>query len=211
MNNIKSTISKKRILGFTLMEVMIVVVVMALLIVVAIWAYRTQIWKGFDARRKADLHKIRTAVEEYEKDYDCYPPRELLYCNPGTGLRPYLDKIPCDPRTGSDYLYEIPDADTCPDWFKLYATLENDADTDIMGGLGPDGAFNYYTSSPNAPHANITSSDFYGCRAGSCVPIGWDVSRPGPECDPNFLSQTCYSQCTAPSSGEPINECEPWE
>jgi prepilin-type N-terminal cleavage/methylation domain-containing protein len=195
--------------AFTLIEVMIVVVIMALLILVAIWAWKTQIDKGYDARRKSDLHKIRTAVEEYEKDHDCYPTRDLLYCDPGTGLNAYLEKIPCDPRTKTDYQYEIPDS-VCPDWFRLYTVLDNSADTNLTSGVGQDGAYNYFVSSPNSPRIGVSPSDFFGCRLGVCVPIGWDYQRPGPECDPNFLSSICYSQCSNPQSGMPINECEQW-
>jgi len=193
--------------GLTISELMIVVVIIAFLALLAFWAVRTQVYKGFDARRKADIHRIKVAVEEYEKDHDCYPTPDLVVCTPqDTGLRPYLDKIPCDPRTKASYYYDHENS-SCPKWYRLYATFENLKDLDFMGPLGPGNAFNYYSGSPNAPYPSGAASDFYGCRSGVCVPILWNPSRPGAECDPNFGSSSCYGKCTDPNTGAPINEC----
>ena len=200
---------RKRLLlkkGVTLTELLIVVAVIAFLAIVAFWAYRTQVFKGFDARRKTDIYQIKVAVEEYEKDNDCYPLPQLVVCNPGTGLRPYLDYIPCDPRSGASYYYDHEDS-SCPKWFRLYATLENLKDRDYAGAIGPNGAYGYYSGSPNAPNPGFQGGgSFYGCRSGSCVQIQWDPNRPGPECDPNYQSSTCYGQC-----GSPGTECQPWQ
>ena len=200
---------KKRLLlkkGVTLTELLIIVAIIAFLALLAFWAYRTQVFKGFDSRRKTDIYQIKVAVEEYEKDNDCYPLPQLVVCDPGTGLRPYLDKIPCDPRTGASYYYDHEDS-TCPKWFRLYTTLENLKDTDFMGSIGPNGSYNYYSGSPNAPISGYQGGiDFYGCKSGVCVPILWDPNRPGPECDPNYQTAACYGQC-----GSPGTECQPWE
>lgn len=189
--------------GVTLTELMIVVVILAALALLAFWALRTQVFKGYDSRRKTDIYQIKVAVEEYEKDHDCYPLPQLVVCQPGTGLRPYLDKIPCDPRTGASYFYDHDDS-VCPKWYRLYANLEN-------GGSGDFGDFNYYSGSPNAPYPGGGAQDFYGCRSGACTPINWDSDRPGPECDPNYGSSSCYGQCIDSETGQPINECQPWQ
>ena len=76
---------RKRLLlkkGATLTELLIVVAVIAFLALLAFWAYRTQVFKGFDARRKTDIYQIKVAVEEYEKANDCYPLPQLVVCNP---------------------------------------------------------------------------------------------------------------------------------
>lgn len=197
---------KKEANGITLAELLVIVAIITFLALLAFWTYRTQVYKGFDARRKTDIHQIKVAVEEYEKDHDCYPLPDLVVCNPGTGLRPYLDKIPCDPRTGASYYYDHED-DSCPAWFRIYASLENTSDSDYMAGIGPNGAYSYYSGSPNAPYpGGGVPSDFYGCISGVCTPISWDPTRPGPECDPNYQSSTCYGQC-----GSPGTECQPWQ
>ena len=90
----------------TLTEILVVVAIISLLSVLVTGYLRTQVFKGNDARRKADLNRIGIALEEYEKDNGCYPLPNLVVCNPGIGLQPYLDKIPCDPETGEDYVYD---------------------------------------------------------------------------------------------------------
>ncbi len=189
--------------GVTLTELLIVVGIITFLVFLTIVFFRLQILKGNDARRKGDLHEIQIAVEEYEKDNNCYPLPLLVICKPGTGLKPYVSKIPCDPITEASYYYEYDDS-SCPKWYRLYARLENINDQDIMGAVGPSGAFNYYLSSPNAPRIG-GPVDFYGCRGGICVQVLWDPMRPGPECDPNFQNSSCHGQC-----GPPATECTPW-
>lgn len=197
--------------GATLIELIVVVGIIAFLALIAFWAYRTQFFKGYDSRRKTDMYQIKVAVEEYEKDHDCYPLPQLVVCAPGTGLRPYLDRIPCDPITKASYYYDHEDS-FCPKWFRIYTTLENLKDPNYAGTIGPNGVYNYYVSSPNAPKAGYSgSSAFYGCRSGGCVSIAWDASRPGPECDPNYSNSACYGQCTDSGTGAPINECQPWK
>lgn len=191
--------------GLTLTEMLIVVSILSFLILVSIWFFRGQILKGNDAKRKGDIQRIQVAIEEYEKDNNCYPTPDLLTCDPGTGLKPYINKIPCDPTSGAPYIYEHENSG-CPKWYRLLANLENLNDPDAQVACGPNGTYNYYASSPNAPLCNLQESDFYGCKDGVCVPISWDVARPGPECDPNYQNSTCYDQC-----GPPDKECEPWD
>lgn len=198
---------------------LVVISIVVILALIIIWFLRTQQLKGNDAKRKGDIHKIQVAVEEYEKDNDCYPLPQLVVCDPGDGLKPYLSKIPCDPTTDASYYYEHEDF-SCPSWYRIYVNLQNLSDADIAGACGPGYAFNYYATSPNAPDPECTeiengggvpSQDFYGCFSGSCLPISWDPARPGPECDPNYGSSTCYGQCVDPGTGAPQNECQPWQ
>jgi prepilin-type N-terminal cleavage/methylation domain-containing protein len=135
--------------GLTLVELLVVVGIITTLALVSIWFFRGQIFKGNDAKRKGDIHKIQLALEEYEKDHDCYPPSTLVSCNPGTGLVPYLNRVECDPATKTSYFYE-PENETCPSWYRIHANLENLQDADINN---PGGTFNFYTGSPNAPEA----------------------------------------------------------
>ena len=107
--------------GFTLVELVIVLAIIAILAVIALLYLRGQLFKGNDARRKGDLNRISLALEEYEKDHNCYPPTSqpgselLMECDPGTGLEPYLSKIPCDPVRLSSYYYEYDPDNYDPD------------------------------------------------------------------------------------------------
>jgi general secretion pathway protein G len=192
--------------GLTLVELMVVVSIVAILVLIAIAYFRSQIFKGRDARRKADLNRIQIALEEYEKDHNCYPPPELLNCNPGTGLRPYLDKIPCDPMTGESYVYDFETTSSCPAWYRLFVDLENINDAKITPFTGPGGTYNYYVGSPNSPPITGPMAEgFYGCKSGVCVPLSWDYSKPGVECSPNYQNPNCLNQCEGGG-----NECIPW-
>lgn len=213
-----------KVKGLTLIELLIAISIISIIVLAGFFLARSQYLKGRDARRKADIHKIQEAVEEYEKDHDCYPIPELVVCDPGNGLTPYLQKIPCDIATGSSYLYEN-DGLSCAKWYRIFVFLDNQSDVSIIPSIGPGGEYNFYLSSPNAPVPTPTSTpsptssstpaptptssgqeaDFYGCRSGVCVPILWDPTRPGPECDPNYQSPDCYGQC-----GQPANECVDW-
>lgn len=208
---------------------LVVISIIVILALIIIWFLRTQIFKGNDGKRKGDIHKIQVAVEEYEKDNDCYPP-SLIDCRIYTkdqspDFEAYISKFPCDPVTNSGYVYLAdPSSPSCPAWYWIFANLGNEADPDIeeLGctyGCGPELAFNYYVSSPNAPDPEKGTGDegggipqdFYGCFSGSCLPINWDPARPGPECDPNYGGSTCYDQCTDPETGTPQNECQSWQ
>ncbi len=209
---------KKSFSGFTLVELIIVLAIIAILVSLVVSFLTGQLFKGNDARRKGDIDRIKIAVEEYEKDHDCYPLPQLVTCKPdGTGLNPYLKKIPCDPITKASYYYEYDDS-VCPKWYRIYTVLQNTNDLSTLPNIGPDGAFNFVRSSENAPIISPlpTSTpspsaspgidyDFYGCFNAVCTGINWDENRPGPECDPNYQSSTCYGQC-----GPPANECMPW-
>ncbi len=202
---IKKVFHKKNQKGLTLVELLIVVSIVVFLVLLAAWFYRSQVLKGKDTRRKADLKRIQVAVEEYEKDNNCYPTPDLVTCEPGTGLEPYLDDIPCDPDSEASYLYEHDSTGNCPSWYRLLANLEDPNDPEAQSACGPGGTFNYYISSPNAPTCNLIESHYFGCKGGVCLEILWDNNRPGPECDPNYTSSSCYGQC-----GPPQNECKPW-
>lgn len=195
---------KKYHKGLTLTELLVVVTIILMLVFISIWFFRNQALKGNDAKRKGDVRTIQVAIEEYEKDNNCYPLPDQIVCNPGTGLKPYISKIPCDPITDASYVYDIEDS-SCPSWYRIYANLENLNDPDLLASYGPGGTYNYCASSPNAPGCSLTESDFYGCKNGVCVPLFWDAARPGPECDPNYKDPNCFGKCASP-----VAECKPW-
>ena len=191
---------KKYFFGFTLIEVMVAVSILAILILLVFSTFTRQIIKGNDAKRKANLDRIKIAVEEFEKDRNCYP--LIVDCPTDTGLDPYLKTIPCDPVTGEPYGYDHEDVPSCPSWFRMYAGLQNTKDTSLLPGIGPEGAYNYYVSSPNAPVPTPAAGDFsYGCISQSCEPV---YKRDGRYCSPNFPDPECGASqgkgCTGPNA-----------
>ena len=212
------TLRSKACEGFTLIELLAVVAIISLLIIVGVGTYLKQLEKGYDGKRKTDIAKIKIALEEYEKDHDCYPPVSIMDCNPGDGLKPYLNKIPCEPKTDAEYYY-YPDTSTCPKWYWVFTNLENTGDMAITDlgcqyGCGPDinnAIYNFYGSSPNAESPFKAASAinppysgearYYGCKSGVCELI----SGPG-SCSPNYYEDpTCNRACL--NHGQPNQEC----
>jgi prepilin-type N-terminal cleavage/methylation domain-containing protein len=148
--------AKKYFHGFTLVELMIVLAIISILATIAIMYFGPQIFKGNDAERKADIDRIKIALEEYEKDNNCYPPRDkMLSCgtDASIAIHPYLNNVPCDPVKHIAYYYESSNSDDslCGAWFRLYTVLENKSDTSATPNIGPSGSYNYVQSSGNAP------------------------------------------------------------
>lgn len=151
------SILKKNLRGMSLTEILIVVTLLSIIAVVLISAFQpgTQLAKARDARRKADMQKLKNPLEDYYNDKKCYPDPSLLNCklpadNPGTNFQPYKDKVPCDPETGQSYVYEKVDCNT----YRIYVNLENESDPDIAAagcanGCGPSPYYNWGISSPN--------------------------------------------------------------
>lgn len=115
----------KKIFGFTLIEVLIVISILALLAMGVFFSVSRQRMKADDARAKADLALLKIAFENYYNDHGCYPPADWFDSQDDCGsnkLMPYLNTIPCDHNTGLPYVLET-DATACV-WFKLYATFD---------------------------------------------------------------------------------------
>ena len=153
--------------GLTMIELLIVTTIIALFILVAIFAYQLQLAKGRDARRKADLDKLQNVLEDYLNDKICYPePEEIVTAEGyicGKPFAPYLSSLPCDPINNIyyNYFYSYDSTKTCKGWYKIYTKLENTKDPIIAkvgcggsdecpsGGCGPSCNYNYWVSSPN--------------------------------------------------------------
>ncbi len=94
--------------GFTLIEVLLVVVIIGILVGVAIPRLGGRVRQAEEARARADIQSIGLALRMYELDMGEYPSSlGALESNPG-GTRwrgPYLEQgIPKDPW-GQDYTY----------------------------------------------------------------------------------------------------------
>lgn len=97
--------------GFTIVELLIVIVVIGILAAITIIAYNGIQTRARDAKRTADISSIQKAVELYKADNGFYP-------QPGnddagydlSALAPflvskYIASIPSDPKAGVGYGY----------------------------------------------------------------------------------------------------------
>lgn len=186
--------------GFTIIEILIVIALIAILAVIFLTKFKTQIDKANDSKRKEHLDKIKISLQEYYSDNQCFP--QNLECN--QVLPPYFNPVPCDPTTKDSYLY-VPETDaSCPQWFKVYGNLQDEADPDIVkvncqSGCGPENKYNYGVSSSNINLDSAVSSNppdgecqvISGCAGMVCKVLS------GPEMCPNvhFCNDNCDGGC----------------
>ena len=121
--------------GFTMIEVLIVIAILALLVIASIFYVYPNMARGRDGKRMSDLTKIKIAFEDYYNDNECYPPITTLesYCGgtPNGALDPYMQSVPCDPKDRSPYVYKIvgSTSDSCGGptrGYQIYTNLERD-------------------------------------------------------------------------------------
>jgi general secretion pathway protein G len=101
--------------GFTLLEIMVVVVIIGLLVAAVAPNFMGQIDKAAANRARTDLRSIETALNLYRLDNFRYPSTaeglEALVTNPGEASAPnwkqQLPRIPVDPWD-QPYLYASP-------------------------------------------------------------------------------------------------------
>lgn len=112
--------------GFSLLELLIVMAVLALLTMLVAGNYVTSLKKGRDAQRKADLQSIQKALELYYEDNKSYPINSLPnpFCHPnGCATEQYMANFPTDPQ-GYTYYYNSTDGS----YYRIYSCIEYDAD-----------------------------------------------------------------------------------
>lgn len=93
--------------GFTLLEMLVVIGIIAILVGLGTTSYSTAQKKARDAKRKSDLKAIQNALEQYYSicGYQYPTPNggkfTTIYCpNPTQGI---LTNVPSDPKTTTPY------------------------------------------------------------------------------------------------------------
>lgn len=214
-------LSSPSLRGFTLIEVLIVVSILALLMLALLASFTKQRIKAEDARIKADLEQLRVAFEEYYSDNNCYPPAEWFNSADDCGsenLKPYLISIPCNPKTAMPYVLEIPDPPCSA--FKLYADLANlydpallqfcvDSDGSTDGNYGVSSTNTTITTdctglpSPPPTPTSTPESGRYGCQDGHCNDYHDSINASN-MCDDTFSD---YDLCLGLCPTHPELDC----
>jgi len=88
--------------GFSLIELMAVMVIIGLLSSVAISLHKRAIWKAREAVLKENLFQFRESLEEYYADKSHYPVDLETLVDEG-----YMRKIPVDPITQQNDTWEV--------------------------------------------------------------------------------------------------------
>ncbi|MCB9813500.1 MAG: type II secretion system protein [Pseudomonadales bacterium] len=131
----------KSILGFTMIELLIVIVILGILSVIGLGSFTAAQQKSRDANRKSSLNGIATALEVYYNDHGAYPQgvSGSIYGCGVSGVEicvygaiwqddnntVYMVQIPTDPRQNS--FYYVSDGTE----YQLYARLENVNDRSV--------------------------------------------------------------------------------
>lgn len=131
--------------GFTLVELLVVITIIALLTTMGIVIYQNATRKTRDGRREVDLEQARTALELYRSDNSTYP-TDTDWSDLGTSLGDYIKSMPNDPKSFT-YVYD-PDDDALG--YSLCAHLETGNDTDDFceSGNACGGNCNYRVQNP---------------------------------------------------------------
>lgn len=114
-------------LGFTLLEILVVIGIIAILVGLGATSYSTAQKKARDAKRKGDLKAIQNAFEQYHAICgNVYPApvsgktaSSVVCSSPSSTV---MSSTPTDPLSGSLYIMTQPDGTTAT--FSICATLE---------------------------------------------------------------------------------------
>ena len=101
--------------GFTLIEIMVVILIIGLLATIVVQNLRSATDKAKRVKAQADISQIKSALDRYYLDTGSYPTGDqglaALAAPPGSGNMPkdwegpYIERIPPDPW-GNLYLYQ---------------------------------------------------------------------------------------------------------
>lgn len=134
--------------GFSLIELLIVIILIGLLSVIGFGYYQTYLMKGRDSQRKSDLQQVRSGLEMFRADQNTYPPIAGTYqikacdmisppicsvvtaCTWGSlwscGGSVYMQKLPKDPKSPTNEYHYFISGST----YYLEACLEYASDSD---------------------------------------------------------------------------------
>jgi general secretion pathway protein G len=87
--------------GFTLLELMTIIVIIGILVTLAIPSYRGAVVKAREAVLKQDLFTMRDVLDQYRGDQGKYPPALSDLVQSG-----YLRAVPVDPITLSNSTWQ---------------------------------------------------------------------------------------------------------
>lgn len=159
--------------GFTLIEVLIVIVLIGVIVLTSVIGFKQQKIKAFDAKRKSDIEEIRVALHDFYIDNSCFP-KELPACGNSldSGKGAHMRLIPCDPD-GKDYVYQVPE-DECPQTFKVLTNIKIDRDISIdkvgcRNGCGRECNYNYGVSSSNIRIYEDCVTEYACTPSGECA------------------------------------------
>lgn len=105
------TYNKQR--GFTLVEILIVIVIIGIIASITVFAYNGITERAWAAKRLADIDQVRKALELYHQDYGYYPANgadnwggALNSAAVTAALQPYMKTVPSEPSGDVSKAYQ---------------------------------------------------------------------------------------------------------
>lgn len=150
----------KRKIGFTLIEILVVISIIAVIISIAIVSYTTINKQSRDAKRKSDLEQVRSALEMFRSDIGYYPSvgsgswtnaSGLNTGDSGTGLvSTYISAVPADPKSSQSYFYTVTPPAPGGNYYNycLCAQLEFAPASTLTCSVSPPLTCNYVVKNP---------------------------------------------------------------
>lgn len=92
--------------GFTLIELLVVISIISVLAAIGLTSYGFSQKRARDARRRADMEAVRSALEIYRADNPAVGYPNTNYSGLSASLVPnYISAMPADPKNISPYTY----------------------------------------------------------------------------------------------------------
>lgn len=91
--------------GFSLIELIVVVAIIAVLLVIALPRYQTSLDRARDVSLQTSLKTMRESIDRFRDDKDRFPTSLLELVE-----QRYLRSVPVDPVTGSDATWQLDQA-----------------------------------------------------------------------------------------------------
>ena len=117
--------------GFTLLELLVVISIIAILITIGITSFSTAQKKGRDSKRKTDLREVQQALESYYSVCGfMYPTPNSFYSGGiicASPSIPIMPTVPSDPRVVTPYACATPASTNCTaSGYIICATMESE-------------------------------------------------------------------------------------
>lgn len=159
---------KHRQHGFTVVELIVIIVVIAILVTVSAVAYRSTQADSRDQKRSADALMLKAAVDDYYADNGSYPMPSTQCPAPGDGVQCWRNEV-WQLLVDQGYLARIPQPNTTA-WLHTY---------NVNGGNSNYGW--YRASATGASYAIYIPLETHPnrhCKIGRNMTASWFYSAP---------------------------------